>query len=57
MDPAEGMFVLCSAGQGQSALDRPTDTDANANSVFTRTLLAEIEVPGQSIADRQKDAK
>src|ERR1041384_7063943 len=27
MDPAEGMFVLFSAGQGQSALDRLSDTD------------------------------
>ena len=45
MDPAEGMFVLFSAGQGQSALDRLSDTDANPNSVFTRTLLVEMETP------------
>jgi hypothetical protein len=49
MDPAEGMFVLFSAGQGQSALDRLSDTDANPNSVFTRTLLVEMETPGQSM--------
>src|SRR5262249_12591516 len=29
MDPAEGMFVLFSAGQGQSALDRLSDIDEN----------------------------
>ena len=49
MDPAEGMFVLFSAGQGQSALDRLSDDDDNPNSVFTRTLLKELAVPGQSM--------
>lgn len=54
MDPAEGMFVLFSAGQGQSALDRLSDTDANPNSVFTRTLLTEMETPGQSMVQIAK---
>ncbi len=47
MDPAEGMFVLFSAGQGQSALDRLSDADENPNSVFTRTLLVEMAIPGE----------
>ena len=58
MDPTEGMFVLFSAGQGQSALDRLSDNDADPNSVFTRTLLAKMggsrPVDG---ADRQEDAE
>ena len=54
MDPAEGMFVLFSAGQGQSALDRLSDTDVNPNSVFTRTLLLEMETPGQSMVQIAK---
>jgi hypothetical protein len=54
MDPAEGMFVLFSAGQGQSALDRLSETDANPNSVFTRTLLVEMETPGQSMVQIAK---
>ncbi len=54
MDPAEGMFVLFSAGQGQSALDRLSDADANPNSVFTRTLLLEMETPGQSMVQIAK---
>jgi Caspase domain len=54
MDPAEGMFVLFSAGQGQSALDRLSDTDNNPNSVFTRTLLVEMETPGQSMVQIAK---
>jgi hypothetical protein len=48
MDPAEGMFVLFSAGQGQSALER------NPNSVFTRTLLKELEEPGLSMVQIAK---
>ena len=48
------MFVLFSAGQGQSALDRLSDNDADPNSVFTRTLLAEMEVPGQSMVQIAK---
>jgi hypothetical protein len=54
MDPAEGMFVLFSAGQGQSALDRLGDTDENPNSVFTRTLLKEMAEPGQSMVQIAK---
>ena len=54
MDPAEGMFVLFSAGQGQSALDRLSDADANPNFVFTRTLLKEMEQPGLSMVQIAK---
>src|SRR5262245_32496365 len=48
------MFVLFSAGQGQSALDRLSDTDKNPNSVFTRTLLKEMEKPGLSMVQIAK---
>jgi len=54
MDPTEGMFVLFSAGQGQSALDRLSETDSNPNSVFTRTLLTEMAAPGQSMVQIAK---
>jgi hypothetical protein len=54
MDPTEGMFVLFSAGQGQSALDRLSETDENPNSVFTRTLLQEMEEPGLSMVQIAK---
>lgn len=43
IDPVEGMFVLFSAGQGQAALDRLSDSDKNPNSIFTRTLLNELD--------------
>ncbi len=54
MDPAEGMFVLFSAGQGQSALDRLSDADQDPNSVFTRTLLKELNQPGLSMVQIAK---
>ena len=39
MSAPEGSFVLFSAGTGQLALDRLTQSDPNPNSVFTRELL------------------
>jgi Alpha/beta hydrolase of unknown function (DUF900)/Caspase domain len=36
----EGSFVIYSAGEGQSALDRLSDADPDPNSVFTREFLA-----------------
>ena len=41
--PPEGVFVLYSAGVGQSALDRMSDNDSDPNSVFTRVFLKEIQ--------------
>ena len=35
----EGSFVIYSAGEGQAAMDRLSEWDADPNSVFTRTLL------------------
>src|SRR5271169_738485 len=35
----EGSFVVYSAGEGQSAMDRLSEADANPNSVFTRAFL------------------
>jgi hypothetical protein len=35
----EGSFVVYSAGEGQSAMDRLTEADADPNSVFTRAFL------------------
>lgn len=41
-----GVFVLFSAGTGQAALDRLSDTDNDANSVFTRKLIPLLKTPG-----------
>lgn len=46
--PPTGTFVLMSAGAGQEALDRLGESDADPNSVFTRTLLPLLTKPGMS---------
>jgi uncharacterized protein YecT (DUF1311 family) len=40
-----GTFIAFSAGEGQTALDRLSDNDADANSVFTRSFLRELRKP------------
>src|SRR5262249_41854793 len=54
IDPQEGVFVLYSAGIGQTALDRLNDKDADPNSVFTRTLIRLMEKPGLSVQELAK---
>lgn len=46
MDPAEGAFILFSAGTGQTALDALSRADPDPNSVFTRALLPRMRQPG-----------
>ncbi len=41
-----GTFVMFSAGQGESALDRLPGEDTAPNSVFTRVLLPRLSEPG-----------
>ena len=38
IDPPTGTFIVFSAGAGQSALDRLSDSDPDPNSVFTRVF-------------------
>lgn len=57
MTPAQGTFVMYSAGTGQQALDRLSDNDANPNSVFTRTLLPLMRQPGLEIGELAKQVK
>ena len=38
-EPPRGTFVIYSAGAGQIALDRLSETDPDPNSVFTRTII------------------
>lgn len=46
LQPTTGVFSLYSAGFGQTALDRLSDTDSDPNSVFTRALLPLLGKPG-----------
>ncbi|MCC8964614.1 caspase family protein [Bradyrhizobium sp. Pear76] len=52
--PPEGVFLLYSAGVGQSALDRLSDSDFDPNSVFTRVFLKEIQKKDRSLVDVAK---
>src|SRR5262245_40907742 len=54
MPAPEGVFVLYSAGFGQTALDRLSDNDKNPNSVFTRTFVKLLEQPGLSLQELAK---
>ncbi|MEM6373241.1 MAG: caspase family protein [Pseudomonadota bacterium] len=47
----EGTFVIFSAGAGQTALDRLSDSDPSANSVFTRMLLPRLQSPGVELRE------
>ncbi|MGH6814139.1 MAG: caspase family protein, partial [Hyphomicrobiaceae bacterium] len=48
VDAPSGVFVLFSAGLGQTALDRLRDGDPATNSVFTRHLVPLLQTPGLS---------
>jgi hypothetical protein len=57
MQPEDGVFVLYSAGVGQTALDRLNDKDADPNSVFTRALIRLMERPGLSVQELAKSTQ
>jgi uncharacterized caspase-like protein len=54
MTTPEGVFVLYSAGVGQTALDRLSDSDPNPNSVFTRTFSHVLTTPGMTVQEMAK---
>src|ERR1700730_2809379 len=51
LTPAEGVFTLYSAREGQTALDRLSDSDVSRNCVFTRVLVEELRKPGLSLSE------
>ena len=54
MDVPEGVFVLFTASQGQTSLDTVSAEDRNANSVFMRSLLPLLKMPGLTQIDLAK---
>jgi Caspase domain len=54
MTPAEGVFVLFSAGAKQVALDRLSGRDSDPNSVFSRNLIHELQEPGLTLVQIAK---
>jgi formylglycine-generating enzyme required for sulfatase activity len=51
IEAAKGSFVMYSAGAGEQALDRLSDADPDPNSVYTRTLLPILALPGLSLPE------
>ncbi|MGA7804012.1 caspase family protein, partial [Bradyrhizobium sp.] len=54
MTPAEGAFILFSAGAKQLALDRLSGRDPDPNSVFSRNLIHELQQPGLTLVQIAK---
>jgi hypothetical protein len=54
---SNGVFILYSAGIGQTALDRLNDNDGDPNSVFTRTLVPLLENPNLSLVTLAKETR
>ncbi len=52
-----GVFVIYSAGVGEVALDRLSDSDTNPNSVFTRSFLPLLTDPAQSLVTVAKETR
>jgi uncharacterized protein len=52
-----GIFILYSAGYGQTAADRLADSDPEPTSVYTRTLLRKIAVEGKAITDLAREVR
>lgn len=54
MTPANGVFIVFSAGAKEAALDRLADNDNDPNSVFTRHFARELATPGLSLGQIAK---
>jgi uncharacterized caspase-like protein len=54
MTPAEGVFIMFSAGAKQTALDRLSTTDRASNSVFTRNLVRRLAEPDLTLVQIAK---
>jgi hypothetical protein len=54
MTPAEGVFILMSAGAKQVALDRLSGRDPDPNSVFSRNFIRELHEPGLTLVQIAK---
>ena len=52
-----GVFMIYSAGVGETALDRLSDNDSNPNSVFTRSFLPLLENPDNSLITVAKQTR
>jgi uncharacterized caspase-like protein len=57
-EPPEGMFIMYSAGAGETALDRlPGNDTATQNSVYTRRLIPLLTQPGLSLPEMARQLR
>ncbi len=56
IDPPQGTFLVFSASPGQTALDRLSDRDGDANSVFTRVFVPLVR-SGLALEDAMNEAQ
>jgi hypothetical protein len=56
-NPPQGTFLMFSADEGQQALDSLGEHDTHPNSIFTRTLLPLLEMPGMDIVEIAREAR
>src|SRR5512138_1982138 len=54
MTPAEGVFIMFSAGSKQIAMDRLSTADRATNSVFTRNLIRQLAEPDLTLVQIAK---
>lgn len=52
-----GVFIMYSAGYGQTARDRLDDNDREPTSLYTRALLRKITVEGKPITDLAREVR
>jgi uncharacterized caspase-like protein len=52
-----GTFIMYSAGAGQRAIDRLSETDPDANSIYTRALLPKLKTPGLGIQEIAREVR
>jgi tetratricopeptide (TPR) repeat protein len=52
-----GTFIMYSAGAGQRAIDRLSDADPDANSIYTRHLLPRLRTPGLGIQEIAREVR
>jgi uncharacterized protein len=54
---AGGIFIMYSAGYGQTAADRLSDRDPEPTSVYTRALLKKIKTEGKALTDLAREVR
>lgn len=57
IEPPRGVFIMYSAGFGETALDSLGEKDTEPTSVYTRVLLQQLARPGANLIDIANDTR